>query len=69
MFIDGNHDYDFVKEDIKLWLPKVRAGGILAGHDYDPEGKEFSGVKRAVDELLGTDISMGKGRVWLHLKN
>lgn len=34
VYIDGNHAYDWVKEDIELWWPKVKPGGILAGHDY-----------------------------------
>ncbi len=54
-YIDARHDYDSVVEDIGLWLPKIRPGGVLAGHDYVdgtyPQG-EF-GVKRAVDEVFG----------------
>lgn len=34
IFIDGNHEYEFVYEDIKYWLPKVKSGGVLSGHDY-----------------------------------
>lgn len=34
VFIDANHTYDSVKEDINLWLPKVKEGGILCGHDF-----------------------------------
>lgn len=34
VYIDGNHAYKWVKEDIKLWWPKLRKGGVLAGHDY-----------------------------------
>lgn len=34
VYIDGNHVYDAVIEDLTLWAPKVRAGGIVAGHDY-----------------------------------
>jgi hypothetical protein len=34
VYIDANHKYDYVKEDIELWYPKVRKGGILSGHDY-----------------------------------
>jgi len=34
VYIDANHKYDCVKEDIKLWYPKVRKGGIVSGHDY-----------------------------------
>lgn len=68
VFIDGNHDYEYVKEDIELWLPKVRSGGILAGHDYDLIENRFPGVKRAVDELFGDQISIGKDNVWMYIK-
>jgi len=33
VYIDGNHAYEFVKNDIKNYFPKVKDGGILAGHD------------------------------------
>lgn len=34
VFIDGSHDTDSVCADIDAWIPKVKAGGIIAGHDY-----------------------------------
>lgn len=34
VFIDGNHDFDYVMEDIIGWSRKVRSGGIVAGHDF-----------------------------------
>lgn len=34
VFIDGNHDFDFVMEDLIAWSRKVRKGGIISGHDY-----------------------------------
>lgn len=52
-YIDAQHHYAAVVEDITLWWPKVRSGGILAGHDYLDgivSGTDF-GVKRAVDEF------------------
>lgn len=33
VFIDGAHEYKFVKLDFNLWFPKVINGGILAFHD------------------------------------
>lgn len=33
IFIDGAHEYDLVKLDFDLWLPKVADGGIMAFHD------------------------------------
>lgn len=35
VFIDGNHAYEYVVEDIALWSKKVRKGGIIYGHDFD----------------------------------
>lgn len=38
VFIDANHEYEYIYEDIEKWLPKVKYGGVLAGHDiaYPP---------------------------------
>lgn len=46
VYIDGNHAYDFVKEDIRLYYPKLKENGLLAGHDYD-----MKSVKKAVDDF------------------
>jgi hypothetical protein len=34
VYLDADHSYETVTQDIQLWLPKIRSGGILAGHDY-----------------------------------
>jgi predicted O-methyltransferase YrrM len=34
VFIDGDHSYEACKADILAWLPKMKNGSILAGHDY-----------------------------------
>jgi hypothetical protein len=34
VFIDGNHSFPYVAEDIFYWEKKVRPGGIVSGHDY-----------------------------------
>ena len=35
VYIDGDHSYEQVKKDIENYFPKVRIGGILAGHDIN----------------------------------
>jgi predicted O-methyltransferase YrrM len=54
VFIDADHAYEAVKADIGAWLPKVRAGGFITGHDYDRV--KFPGVIRAVDEYFSPRI-------------
>jgi hypothetical protein len=34
VYIDGNHEFSHVSADICAWVPKVKNGGIVAGHDY-----------------------------------
>jgi hypothetical protein len=34
VYIDGNHDFVNATQDIHYWSPKVRKGGIVAGHDF-----------------------------------
>lgn len=63
VFIDANHSYPFVKEDIAAWLPKMQKRGIFSGHDYDLEG--FPGVVQAVDECFPDQILVGPGRTWI----
>lgn len=54
VYIDGLHHYQGVWDDILAWWPKLRPGGIMAGHDYmhevDGAGTIFT-VKPAVDEF------------------
>ncbi|NIT59155.1 MAG: hypothetical protein GWN00_23910, partial [Aliifodinibius sp.] len=35
VYIDADHRFDHVMQDIILWFKKIRRGGILSGHDYD----------------------------------
>ena len=49
VFLDGDHAYASIVPEIQQFRPLVRAGGILAGHDY---GEVWPDVKRAVDELV-----------------
>lgn len=60
VYIDADHSYEAVKEDIRAWEPKVRKGGIVSGDDYyvfPNSGND--GVVRAVDEYaqeFGVDM-------------
>lgn len=34
VYIDANHRFDYIIDDLIAWGGKVRSGGIVAGHDY-----------------------------------
>lgn len=70
-FIDADHRYSHVSKDIRAYLPKVKKGGILAGHDYpiDIENREYTeneredplghiGVSIAVKEIFGNNYTV-----------
>lgn len=48
-FIDANHTYEFVSRDIEAYLPKMKPGGVIAGHDYN---FQHPGVIKAVNEAF-----------------
>lgn len=74
VFIDACHDYESIRNDIYAWLPKVRSGGIICGHDcedkhwdeeyihQDVHNHKHHGVIKAVTEAFG-DFNIDE-RIW-----
>ena len=62
VYIDGNHKYEFVKADIKAWLPKIKKGGFLCGHDYGH--KLCPGTKPAIHETAGKPDAVFQDTSW-----
>jgi hypothetical protein len=64
VYIDGDHTYEFVSQDIARWWPKIKPGGILSGHDYtpgNPQKNRIYGVIPAVDEFVARhSLDLGK---------
>lgn len=65
VFIDACHEYEYVKQDIQIWYPKVKKGGIIAGHDYH---LPWNGVVRAVDEFFINKKIEKSEACWIHIK-
>jgi len=51
VYIDGNHNYESVKQDMTVWFPKVKKGGILGGHDFDTRNITRQDVAEAVKDF------------------
>ena len=47
VYIDGDHEFDWVMQDLIRWAPKVRGGGLVILHDYCVSWR--AGVMKAVD--------------------
>lgn len=66
-FIDSDHTLEGMRRHLEAWSPKIRSGGILAGHDYHTI--DWPGVVQAVDEAFGaagagTTIGRPTRTVW-----
>lgn len=65
VFIDAAHDFDNVLADVRAWLPKVKQGGILAGHDIGQNN-----VRAAVEVIIGNNYFISKDEdIWIHIVN
>ena len=63
VFIDADHSYDIVIKDISNWYPKVKIGGVIAGHDYYNSNQVINAVK----DTIGDDITTNR-LSWIHVK-
>jgi len=52
VYIDGDHTYEGCKLDIDLWWPKIKQGGILAGHDFCNSVNSKTGLKFGVIQAV-----------------
>lgn len=70
VYIDADHSYKAVDQDIKAWLPKVKDGGIIAGHDYvkpAEEDKVDFDVIGAVNDNFGDRVNNNSTDWWVYL--
>lgn len=61
VLIDALHTYHACKEDLLLWLPKLRKGGVLIGDDFS---EWFPGVELAVTEVFGNQYRVLDQTYW-----
>jgi predicted O-methyltransferase YrrM len=71
VYIDANHEYDFVKKDIELSFSKLQSNGFLCGHDYALENSSYPGCVQAIQEFSekkGLKITRFIDNSWLMVK-
>lgn len=65
VWIDTTQDYDMVLAEIQAWLPKVKSGGWIGGHDYTSAPQT---VGAAVHAVFSNNFAMHIG-CWMHCKD
>lgn len=79
VFIDANHAYQYVVQDIANWSKKVRPGGIVYGHDFDDYSKRGRWREmHVIDAVVGWTRSYkihpwfvlegNKNKSWMYVK-
>lgn len=66
-FLDANHAYPYVREDIEAWWPKLAPAGLLIGHDYGRREPHW-GVRQAVQNAFGGPDGTGPCYTWWKAK-
>lgn len=69
VYIDANHHFRFIAEDIVEWEKKVRKGGIVSGHDYHITPKcQVPFVVDAYVKAFGVELSVTEDDNWYFIK-
>ncbi len=69
VFLDADHVYQAVVDDLAAWYPLLRSGGVFLGHDYGAQRRKW-GVKRAADKFtermnLQVQVHLGAKVFWI----
>jgi hypothetical protein len=66
VYVDGDHTRDAVLADLQAWWPKLRPGGILAGHDWTCPGEDAGLWAVGIQNAVGT-FTESNGVAFVHL--
>jgi hypothetical protein len=65
VFLDGEHTYGAVYGNLLEWIPKIRPGGLIAGHDRDlVPSKDDRGVTGALIDFFGFLPPIAAESIW-----
>lgn len=66
IYIDACHQYEDVLNDLRAWMPKVKKGGWIAGHDYGCG--QFPGVAKAINQVIGVPQLLFCSGSWMNAR-
>lgn len=70
VFIDGGHSMRQVLRDLDSWVPKVRQGGLIAGHDSNLFSVNFAVTSWCKNKKVPeADLKMARNNCWYWIKD
>lgn len=60
VFIDADHSYEAFNADLGAWIPKIKSGGTICGHDYPG----WPGVVQGLTERFGSQFNGLPDGLW-----
>lgn len=66
IYLDGAHDYESVKRDLQLYLPKLKPRGIIGGHDYNDN--DWPETCKAIHDIVGIPDTIFEDSSWIKQK-
>lgn len=67
IYIDGSHSEESVRQDLELYLPKLKKDGIIAGHDYNESS--WPGCVKALLDVVGEPDKHFSDTSWIKFYN
>ncbi len=68
IFIDGDHSYDAALFDMSMYWPKVKKGGLFAGHDTGMKTVDDAIAKFRYENGITTPVQYCENQCWYRVK-
>jgi predicted O-methyltransferase YrrM len=65
IFEDSQHTNPQMNDNLNFWLPRLRSGGIIAGHDYSTSWPDVVKEADALAQMLGVQLHRQSSIWWV----